>query len=101
MRFLQRWGIVVLLLSTFVVYIFESDKKYNYEVYEVKAGYGYRILKDRKIYIQQDFIPTLDSFRPFKNEDQATEAAQLIVRKLEGGKIPALSADEVSNILEE
>lgn len=99
MRHLLRWGIGILLLLTLSIYFYESQTIYTYHVYEVGGGYAYQIKKSGKVFIQQDFVPTLENYQPFKEKEHAQKAAKLMVDKLKAKKVPALSAPEINEII--
>ncbi len=94
-----KWSVAILALITILVYYVESASVYTYTVYEVNAGYGYQIQKGEKVLIVQGFIPTLPDYQPFKHKKHASQAAQLVVEKLNNKQVPALSKREIANIL--
>jgi hypothetical protein len=99
MRRLLRWSIGFLIVLTLFIYFFESRSVFSYQVYEVKGGYAYQIEKAGKVFIVQDFVPTLQNYQPFKSKEQARKAACLVIKKLKKQKVPALSAVEIQEIL--
>jgi len=99
MRHLKGWGIIAIMVLTFLVYIIESKGNYNYKVYQVENGFGYHILRGDKIMIQQNFIPTINAYQPFIKKKHAEKAAKLVVKKLKDNKVPALSSEEVKAII--
>ncbi len=100
MRQQFRWCIGLLVILTIAVYYYESASVYAYHVYEYQDGYGYCIKRNRKVLIQQDFVPTRTGYRPFEQKKYATKAAQLVIAKLKKNETPALSAAEVNSIME-
>ncbi|MBS2211724.1 DUF4907 domain-containing protein [Carboxylicivirga mesophila] len=95
-----RWCIAFLLLLTVGVYFHESASAYTYAVYECEGGYGYRISKNEKVLIQQDFVPTREGYQAFEHKQQAKKAARLVIAKLKNKQAPALSSEEVDSILD-
>ena len=100
MRHLKGWGIIILMLFTFLIYIAESKNRYTYTVFEVENGFAYRIKKGDKIMIEQAFIPTYDGHQPFAKASQAQEAAKLVIKKLDNNRVPALTIGEINTIIQ-
>lgn len=101
MRHLKSWGIILLMILTFIVYILESHTTFSYQVLEVNGGYGYQVSKSGKTIIKQTFIPTKNGYSVFLKKAQAESAGKLVVKKLNEQKNPALSYNEVEKILNE
>jgi len=99
MRHLKGWGIITLMVVTFLIYIAESKTRISYKVYLVENGYGYHIKRGDKVMIQQDFIPTEKGHQPFAIKEHAEEAAKLVVRKISDNQVPALTVQEINDIV--
>ncbi|MGC8864883.1 MAG: DUF4907 domain-containing protein [Bacteroidales bacterium] len=70
------------------------------QVYRVdKKGWGYRILKKDKPFINQPFIPSIGRKISFSDSLQASRIAQLVVKKLRNNIIPpAISQQELDSM---
>ncbi|MCU4155807.1 DUF4907 domain-containing protein [Carboxylicivirga sp. A043] len=91
---------MILVLVCCLGYYFEkSGSDYTYKVYKVNDGYGYQIHNDNKLFIKQDFIPTIDGYKAFASEQHARVAAQKVIAKLKEKQAPALSHQEIEQII--
>ena len=62
--------------------------------------WGYDILSAGKVLIHQPDIPAIPGNKGFELETQATQLAQLVVRKINAGIMPpSVSSEEVKGIL--
>ncbi|WP_430817779.1 DUF4907 domain-containing protein [Carboxylicivirga sp. RSCT41] len=96
-----KWGSIVLIMACCLVYYLEKPVSgYSYKVIEVDKGYGYQILNNKKVLIQQDFIPTINGYQPFVTEEQAGKAAMMMIEKLQARKRPTLSEQEIQQLME-
>lgn len=77
------------------------EKEYRCQVMEVPDGYGYvvTILPAGDTLIVQPYIPALGGHAPFHTKEEALKAGQLVCRKLSEGDNPAVSREEMQEIL--
>jgi len=77
-----------------------KDKKQalDIQITHQNKGFGYSIYKSKKLYIQQEYIPSVNGFQPFKDRIQAQKTAELVVKKLEKGMLPTLSTKELDSL---
>lgn len=62
---------------------------YKAFVYQVDAsGFGYIVASDKKIIIEQPFIPSAKGFVRFRNQVQASKIGALVVSKLQNNIFP-------------
>lgn len=62
------------------------------------SGWGYEILAGQELLIKQSFIPAVSGFKSFETEQQAIQAAQLVIKKIKKGTIPSLSRDDLDSL---
>lgn len=62
----------------------------NYIVKSFKTsnGWGYQILKDKKVLINQPTIPVIEGNKAFSSKKEALKVANLVKVKLEKGQFP-------------
>jgi hypothetical protein len=72
-----------------------------YATFQNEDGtWGYDILSAGKVLIHQPNIPALPGNKGFQLETQATQLAQLVVRKINAGIMPpSVSTEEVKGII--
>ncbi|QCX39222.1 DUF4907 domain-containing protein [Aureibaculum algae] len=95
----------VILLTTIIVFFinksntFEpASKSYSIETFKIDDGWGYKILKDDKIFIKQNFIPAVKGNRPFVSEMEAYNTANLVIIRLDQNKLPTITIAELNSI---
>lgn len=97
-------GVVVslIMLSSGIDHVFNSKeaKKGRLEVqtYRYRSGFGYKILLEEKVLIQQNHIPSLETNQSFCSRGQAERVASFVVSKLERGANPAISYSELKEL---
>jgi hypothetical protein len=64
---------------------------------KMSDGWGYEVLVDKKIYIHQDCIPAIPSFRKFYSEADALLIGSRVVEKIKNGHKPAISLQEIED----
>lgn len=71
---------------------------FSYKIFKTTPGWGYDILVNDTLQIHQDFMPVLSEKRGFSEQQQAKQAAELVITKLKAGKSPAISRTELELI---
>lgn len=99
-RFLIAGVVVSLITVTLVLTLMflreeTSNTGLEVQIYESGAGYGYRILLEEDILIQQDYIPALENHQPFCDREQAKRVAFFVLKKLMHGSNPGVSFSEL------
>lgn len=61
-------------------------------------GWGYDIIIDKKIYIHQDCIPAVASYKRFVSEEQALATGQLVVAKMKQAHKPAVTIHDLDSL---
>jgi hypothetical protein len=62
-------------------------------------AWGYEILVNRKVYIHQDFVPALEGNHRFKTREEASKVAKAVLKKMKANQSPALTSEEVEELL--
>ena len=75
-------------------------KKLGFQVISAAENtWGYAIMMDGKLFINQPFAPGIRRNRGFSTEKKAEWAAKLVIEKINNGIMPpSLSVDEVQKI---
>lgn len=63
-----------------------------------KTGYGYQIIKNKKTFINQPYIPAIFGEQVFKDSLQARRTADLVVRKIGNSSFPRISVNELDSM---
>jgi hypothetical protein len=85
-----------------VVYFFQNKKEtqqLSYQLFKTDKGWGYDILVNKTVYIHQDNVPVINRSKGFDTQQQAQQAAMLVINKVKVKKAPVLDKSEVENIL--
>lgn len=65
---------------------------------KVNTGWGYEIYIDGKLYIRQEYIPVISGRHAFATKQNAISAGKLVFKKLQAGKIPMLTVNDLRSI---
>jgi hypothetical protein len=65
---------------------------------QTAAGWGYEIFVDKKLYIKQAYIPGIDGMHAFKSKEDAMKTGRVVLDKLEHGKVPAITLNELKEL---
>jgi Domain of unknown function (DUF4907) len=60
------------------------------------SGWGYKILVDHKVFINQEYIPVVAGKKAFLTKEDAMKTAGLVVQKLVKGKLPSVTKDDLT-----
>ena len=61
----------------------------------VNQGWGYEVLIDNKVYIHQDCIPAIPSFKAFHSERDALLVGNMVVDKIKHGHKPTITVQDL------
>ncbi|MCU4177061.1 DUF4907 domain-containing protein [Carboxylicivirga sp. N1Y90] len=85
-------------LLLFAISLSQPTSHLSHQVIAVNGGYGYNILNKEKVIIHQPSIPSLSGYHPFKMKEDAEAAAKMVIKKIEKGKSPSLSNEDIKTI---
>ena len=87
-------------ISSPTVAINKYDKAVlTYKVYKEDSGWGYKIYKNKKVFINQPIIPAINASVPFKTSEDAEKVAKFVIHKLQTQiGLPTLSPDELDSL---
>lgn len=60
-------------------------------------GWGYEVLVNDKVYIRQDYIPAIPSYKRFKTEDEAMVIGKSVADKMKHGRKPVTTVQEIED----
>lgn len=75
-----------------------DSPSYETNIIVVEGGYGYQVLKDDKLIIQQEYIPAINTKQAFGTVKDAQLLADLVVYKLEKGRSPVVAMNELDDL---
>ncbi|SNR38850.1 protein of unknown function [Maribacter sedimenticola] len=90
--------LLFLMIAFFGIYQYRQivDKHAMYgEVVELNGGFGYKIMRGKRVLIVQEYIPGIAGKQPFATKEQAIAVAHLVVSKLNTGKSPIVLPSEL------
>ena len=75
----------------------ETPSNYYAQAIEVSGGYGYEVRKtiSDKIYIKQEYVPSLSEKLVFCTKQDALKIGELVVSKLNAHTNPAVDKEEL------
>lgn len=75
-----------------------ENNELQVEIYKSGSGFGYRILSEEDIIVQQDFIPAIENNQPFCDREDADRIASYVLQKMQQGSNPAISLSELREL---
>ncbi len=76
----------------------QKSNELEIKITKEKTGYGYQIIKDKKTFISQPYIPAIAGEQVFKDSLQARRTADLVVQKIGKSSFPRISVDELDSM---
>ena len=78
------------------------DPIYRYEIIQSNfGGYGYQIIKEGKLYINQPNIPAIQGNSGFSSKKDAEKVAAYLIQKLEQqSDLPTITKGELDSLLQ-
>ncbi len=76
----------------------KKNNPIDIKITQQKAGYGYQIIKNKKTFIDQPYIPAIPGEQVFKDSLQAKKTASLVAQKIKNSSIPRISVDELDSM---
>lgn len=76
----------------------KKSNELEIKITKEKTGYGYEIIKDKKTFISQPYIPAIPGDQAFKDSLQARRTADLVVQKIGKSSFPRISVDELDSM---
>lgn len=67
-------------------------------IFQTDKGWGYSILVDNKLYIQQDIIPAITGNQGFATKDDATKVAKLVLKKMAADEKPIVTKEDLKQL---
>lgn len=96
-------GITALLIC-FAVIFFSRQKMHEGKIYlhaeavQTVYGWGYNVLADNKIYIKQEFIPSVPGKQGFKSSDDALLVGNLVIKKISNNQPPIITGRDLDSL---
>lgn len=102
----RKWRIVYplffILISAFLIYVVvlrdSPGDQLEVKTYRVAQGWGYKIMQQDKVIIDQPFIPVLTGTDAFPTRRSAFKAGMLVKQKLLNNQLPALTIKDLEKI---
>jgi hypothetical protein len=96
-KFLIALLIIIISLFT-VVIIRNSTSYYKLEIIQLETGWGYKILKDNKPFIRQEYIPAIEGNLRFPDKNSAKKTGLLVCNKLKNHEFPFVTKKELISL---
>jgi len=95
--------VIAALLICFAV-IFFNYKQHEGKIHLVSVpmktsyGWGYKIMADDRIYIQQDYIPAISGKKGFRTEVEAEKVGNLVVQRIATNQQPIITLADLNEL---
>jgi Domain of unknown function (DUF4907) len=96
-------GITALLIC-FAVIFFSRQKMREGKIFlhaeavQTVYGWGYNVLADNRIYIKQEFIPSVPGKQGFKSADDALLVGNLVIKKISNNLPPIITGRDLDSL---
>ncbi|SIR01407.1 DUF4907 domain-containing protein [Maribacter ulvicola] len=100
----KYWVFLVLFLTLGFIYsvcnqsTIDKNQLLHCQVVHLNDGFGYQIMRGKKIVILQEYIPGFPGKQNFVSEEQALKTANLVISKLENGESPILLPSDLEKL---
>jgi hypothetical protein len=93
--------VVTLLLVLITAGILINNNRHQLSVSVIKSGngWGYDILKGKRIIIHQPYMPGISGEVAFTNKNSAKKTGLLVVKKIKKKELPTIDPDELNEII--
>ena len=98
--------IMILIISLSILSVFwkeESgasfERRLELRTFQWRKGWGYQVLANEKVLINQPFIPAIDTIMAFPDEESARKIGALVLDKWAGGESPSVTQWEIRHSL--
>lgn len=76
-----------------------NDRQPELQTFQLQDGWGYRIVMNKKVLINQPTIPAIDTLRPFPTEASARRIGALVLERLTLNKDFSITIDDLRHSL--
>jgi hypothetical protein len=90
---------LLLMLSAVGIVIYNMNHHYTVYVIRSNQGWGYDILKGKRLIIHQPFMPAINGQIAFRKKEAAKKTGLLIVKKLQNKISPRIEVNELDSII--
>lgn len=94
-KVLVSFAVLILIAVSLLAVASVIHKKEGLKTYRVENGWGYTITKKGKTIINQPFIPGVEGKKPFKTRKDAAKTGRMVIKKLQQGKMPTITREEL------
>lgn len=89
---------IYLLLNIYLNNEDEIDDVVKVEVYAVANGFAYKILLENKVYIQQEYVPSVKGAFHFCTKEDAQKTGELVKNRILLNKRPSITAVDLQKL---
>ncbi|MFC0342741.1 MULTISPECIES: DUF4907 domain-containing protein [Epilithonimonas] len=76
----------------------KKDNNLDIKITKQTTGFGYQIIKNKKTFINQPYIPAIPGEQTFKDSLQARKTAELVIKKIGNSSFPRISVNELDSM---
>ncbi len=89
---------VILVVGLISISCQKKNNQFDIRITKEKTGYGYQIIKGKKTFIYQPYIPAISGEQTFKDSFQAQRTADLVIKKIGNSSFPRISVNELDSM---
>ncbi|UMQ43735.1 MULTISPECIES: DUF4907 domain-containing protein [Chryseobacterium] len=98
MMMIKRFRKFLFVSGIIMVGCQKKNSDFEIKITKQDAGYGYQIIKKKRILINQPYIPAINKQLPFKNSMEAHKTANLVMSKIGKLSLPRVSVQELDSM---
>jgi|WetSurSiteA1Bulk_404760.scaffolds.fasta_scaffold02176_3 hypothetical protein len=89
---------LLLITALYVVVQKPFSGEVKVKAQRVSGGWGYQVLVNNRVFIDQPIIPVLEGNRAFPNRRSALKAGTIVKKKLQARQLPNLTREDLEKI---
>ena len=92
MKVLVKYLLIFVILTSCK----QQEESVVAEVYKLKEGYGYKIVLQDKVLINQDCIPVIEGNAPFCDSLDAVKVSKRVIEKIKNKEMPTIHRTDLT-----
>jgi hypothetical protein len=75
-----------------------SPERERVVAYRIENGWGFRIIREERVVVDQPFIPLLPGKTPFPNKHMALKTGRLVLTRLQQNVVPVIDFKDLKKL---
>jgi hypothetical protein len=96
------YPLLFIILSGIILYnvynLLSPSGQYKVRAFKVAGGWGYQIIQNEKVYVNQPFIPLVQGKTAFPNKKSALGTGKIVLKRIQQHQLPVLTLDDLKQL---